>query len=125
MTRAERCADWARGRHVSAYPESAFSSPVFSIFSTRGHTKRNFSRFLTALMRNICNLRKFGQVFALSPLFVKKEESEIAPLLGKLYSEKYATYPSKPILSLTDLDEFLRKSIGENLFDNASPRRSV
>ena len=106
-------------------PKALFPLLFFPFSPQEGTRNAIFPDVLNAIMRNICHLRKFGQVFALSPLFVKKEESEIAPLLGKLYSEKYATYPSKPISSLTDLDEFLRKSIGENLFDNASPRRSV
>ena len=42
---------------------------------------------------------------------MKKEETEIAPLLAQLYSEKYKIYPLNPVLDMNDLDQFLAKSI--------------
>ena len=42
---------------------------------------------------------------------MKKEETEIAPLLAQLYSEKYKIYPLNPVLDMEDLDQFLAKSI--------------
>ena len=54
---------------------------------------------------------KIGRIFALSPFLMKKEETEIAPLLAQLYSEKYKIYPSNPVIDIKDLDKFLAKSI--------------
>lgn len=42
---------------------------------------------------------------------MKKEETEIAPLLAQLYSEKYKIYPLYPVIDMKDLDQFLAKSI--------------
>ena len=49
---------------------------------------------------------------------MKKEETEIAPLLAQLYSEKYNIHPSNPVIDMKDLDQFLAKSINKMIQTN-------
>ena len=109
MTRVELRAHWLLRRHVSPYPKRAFIPNLPQFFTTRARIFQAEKLFLIMSSRII--FTKISRIFALSPFLMKKEESEIAPLLAQLYSEKYKIYPSNPVLDMNDLDQFLAKSI--------------